>query len=144
MNMRKHWLSWCRDTQNCLIKQTNNLKKSNWNESSGIWKCSDAVDVVPFGPWGQHLAIVHPLMPQSHCHESTGDSVRILAICAIWMWVRIMENKNAPEVNNLLNNEPTRINTVQIAAGTTVGTQLGIWYEFTSVSVRHHNSRRWD
>ena len=26
-----------------------------------------------------------------------------------------MENKNAPEVNNLLNNEPTRINTVQIA-----------------------------
>ena len=26
-----------------------------------------------------------------------------------------MENKNVPEVNNLLNNEPTRINTVQIA-----------------------------
>ena len=26
-----------------------------------------------------------------------------------------MENKNAPEVDNLLNNEPTRINTVQIA-----------------------------
>ena len=26
-----------------------------------------------------------------------------------------MGNKNAPEVNNLLNNEPTRINTVQIA-----------------------------
>ena len=31
------------------------------------------------------------------------------------MWVRIMENKNAPEVDNLLNNEPTSINTVQIA-----------------------------
>ena len=31
------------------------------------------------------------------------------------MWVRIMENKNAPGVDNLLNNEPTRINTVQIA-----------------------------
>ena len=29
--------------------------------------------------------------------------------------MRIMENKNAPEVNYLLNNEPTRINTVQIA-----------------------------
>ena len=27
----------------------------------------------------------------------------------------IMENLNAPEVDNLLNNEPTRINTVQIA-----------------------------
>ena len=26
-----------------------------------------------------------------------------------------MENKNAPGVDNLLNNEPTRINTVQIA-----------------------------
>ena len=26
-----------------------------------------------------------------------------------------MDNENAPEVNNLLNNEPTRINTVQIA-----------------------------
>ena len=26
-----------------------------------------------------------------------------------------MENKNAPEVDNLLNNEPTRINTVEIA-----------------------------
>ena len=26
-----------------------------------------------------------------------------------------MGNKNAPEVNNLLNNEPTRFNTVQIA-----------------------------
>ena len=26
-----------------------------------------------------------------------------------------MENKKAPEVDNLLNNEPTRINTVQIA-----------------------------
>ena len=25
-----------------------------------------------------------------------------------------MENENAPEVDNLLNNEPTRINTVQI------------------------------
>ena len=31
------------------------------------------------------------------------------------MWVRIMENKNAPEVANLLNNEPNWINTVQIA-----------------------------
>ena len=29
--------------------------------------------------------------------------------------MRIMENKNTPEVDNLLNNEPTRINTVQIA-----------------------------
>ena len=29
--------------------------------------------------------------------------------------MQIMENKNAPEVDNLLNNEPTRINTVQIA-----------------------------
>ena len=54
-------------------------------------------------------------MPQSHCRESTGDPVRMLAICAIRMRVRIMENKNTPEVDNLLNNEPTRINTVQIA-----------------------------
>ena len=54
-------------------------------------------------------------MPQSHCRESIGDPVRMLAICAIRMWVRIMENKNAPEVDNLLNNEPTRIITVQIA-----------------------------
>ena len=29
--------------------------------------------------------------------------------------MRIMENKNVPEGNNLLNNEPTRINTVLIA-----------------------------
>ena len=29
--------------------------------------------------------------------------------------MRITEKKNAPEVDNLLNNEPTRINTVQIA-----------------------------
>ena len=29
--------------------------------------------------------------------------------------MRIMENKNAPEVGNLLNNEPVGINTVQIA-----------------------------
>ena len=62
--------------------------------------------------------IVHGLpnavMPQSHCRESTGDPVRMVAICAIRMRVRIMENKNAPEVDNLLNNEPTRINTVQI------------------------------
>ena len=45
-------------------------------------------------------------MPQSRCRESTGDPVRMLAICAIQMRVRIMENKNAPEENNLLNNEP--------------------------------------
>ena len=51
----------------------------------------------------------------SHCRESTGDPVRMLAICAILMGVRIMENKNTPEVDNLLKNEPTRINTVQIA-----------------------------
>ena len=55
------------------------------------------------------------LMPQSHCRESTGDPVRVLAICAIRMWVRNIENKNVPDVKNLLNNEPTRINTVQIA-----------------------------
>ena len=54
-------------------------------------------------------------MPQSHCCESTGDPVQMLAICAIRMRVQIMENKNAPEVDNLLNIEPTRINTVQIA-----------------------------
>ena len=29
--------------------------------------------------------------------------------------MRIMENEKAPGVGNLLNNEPTRINTVQIA-----------------------------
>ena len=57
----------------------------------------------------------HNVMPQSHCHKSIGDSVRMLAIRAIRMRVRIMENKNAPEVDNLLNNEPTRIDTVQIA-----------------------------
>ena len=35
-----------------------------------------------------------------------------------------MENKNAPDVDNLLNNEPTRINTVQIAYdGETSGTK---------------------
>ena len=54
-------------------------------------------------------------MCQSHCHESTGDLVRMLPICAIRMWMRIMENKNAPGVDNLLNNETARINTVQIA-----------------------------
>ena len=54
-------------------------------------------------------------MPQSHCRESTGDPVRMLAICAIRMWVQVMDNKNAPEVDNLLTSEPTRINTVQIA-----------------------------
>ena len=54
------------------------------------------------------------VMPQSHCRESTGDSVRMPAICAIRMLVRIMGNKNAPEVDNLLYKESTRINTVQI------------------------------
>ena len=50
------------------------------------------------------------VMPQLHCRESTGDPVRMLPICAIRMWVRIMENGNALEVDNLLNNEPTIIN----------------------------------
>ena len=60
--------------------------------------------------------IFQRLIPQSHCHESTGDSVRMLAICTIRMWERIMENQNAPGVDNLLKNRPTRINTVQITS----------------------------
>ena len=56
-------------------------------------------------------------MPQSHCRESTGDSVKMLAICAIRMWLRIIEDKNVPEVNIFVEQRAniTSINAVQIA-----------------------------
>ena len=53
-------------------------------------------------------------MPPSH---TVANPLAIQYKCRRYVQygVRIIENKNAPEVDNLLNNEPTRINTAQIA-----------------------------
>ena len=48
-----------------------------------------------------------------------------------------MENKNASEVDNLLNNEPARINTVQIANnGEPSRTNVGPKYELEQIQIR--------